>query len=79
MTLRFEMFWRETVNWQEGNRQTLSENIHNCAESSDSTTVMWVQLCIGHSGVYRVHYRMVKGRLFVCYESFLVVLKGVTG
>ena len=38
-----------------------------------------IQLCIGHSGVYRGHYRDVKGRLFVSYESYLVPLKCMTG
>ena len=79
MTLRFEIFWRETANWHEGNRQVWSGNIHNCAESSDITTCMCIQLCIGHSGVYRGHYRDVKGRLFVSYESYLVPLKCMTG
>ena len=74
MTMRFEIFWKETANWQ-----VWSGNIHNCAESSDITTCMWVQLCIGHSGVYRGHYRDVKGRLFVSYESYLVLLKYMTG
>ena len=32
MTLRFEIFWRETANWQEENRQVWSWKIHNCAE-----------------------------------------------
>ena len=40
---------------------------------------MSIQLCIGHSGVYRGHYRDVKGRLFVCYESYLVLLKYMIG
>ena len=65
MTLRFEIFWRETANWQEVNRQILSGNIHNCAESSDITKCMWIQVCKGHSGVYRGHYRDFKGRLFL--------------
>ena len=30
---------------------------------------------IGHSGVYRGHYGDVKGRLFVSYKSYLVLLK----
>ena len=68
MTLRFEIFWRETANWQVGNRQVWSGNIHNCAESSEMTTCMWVQVCIGHSGVYRGYYRDLKGRLCVSYE-----------
>ena len=79
MTLRFETFWRETANWQEGNRQVWSGNIHNCAESTDITTCMWIQVWIGYSGVYREHYRDVKGRLFVSYESYLVLLKYMTG
>ena len=79
MTLRFEIFCRETANWQEGNRQVWSGNIYNCAESSDITTCMWIQLCIGHSSVYSGHYREVKGRLFVSYESYLVLLKCMTG
>ena len=78
MTLRFEMFWRETANWQEENRQVWSGNIHNCAESSDITTCKWIQLSIGHSGVYRGHYRDVKGRLFVSYESYVILLKYMT-
>ena len=40
MTLRFEIFWRETADWQEGNRQVWSGNIHNYAKSSDSTRCM---------------------------------------
>ena len=35
---------------------------------------MWIQVCIGHSGVYRGHYGDVKGRLFVSYKSYLVLL-----
>ena len=49
MTLGFEIFWRETANWLEVNRQVLSGNIHNYAESSDITTCMWIQVCKGHS------------------------------
>ena len=79
MTLRFEIVWRETANWQEGNRQVWSGNIHNCAESSGITACMWIQLCIGHSGVYRGHYRDVNGRLFLSYESYLVLLMYMTG
>ena len=78
MTLRFEIFWRETANWQEGNRQVWSGNILNCAESSDITTCMWIQVCIAHS-VYRGHYRDVKGRLCASYQSYLVLLKYMTG
>ena len=44
MTLRFEIFWRETANWQEGNRQVWSGKIHNCAESSNITTCMCIQV-----------------------------------
>ena len=65
MTLRFELFWRETANWQEVNRQVLSGNIHNYAESSDITTYMWIKVCKGHLGVYRGHYMDFKGRLFL--------------
>ena len=79
MTLRFEIFWRETANWQEENRQVRSGNIHNCAKSSGNTASMWIQVCIGHSGVYREHYRDVKGRLFGIYESYLVLLKYMIG
>ena len=79
MTLNFEISWRETANWQEGNRQVCSGNLHNCAESSDITTCIWIQPCIEDSGVYRGHYRNVKGRSFVSYESYLVPLKYVTG
>ena len=79
MTLRFEIFRRETTNWQEGNRQLWSANIHNCTESSDITTCMWIQVCIRHSGVYRGHYKDVKGRLFVSYESYFGALKYMTG
>ena len=42
MTLRFEIFWRETANWQEGNRQVWPGNMHNCAESSDIYYNMYV-------------------------------------
>ena len=45
MTLRFEIFWRQTTNWQEGNMQVWSGNVHDCAESSDIITCMWIQLC----------------------------------
>ena len=41
-------------------------------------TCMWIQLCIRHSGVYRGHSRDVKGRLFVSYESYSMLLKYVT-
>ena len=40
---------------------------------------MWIQLCIGHSGVYTEHYMEVKGRIFVSYESYLVLLEYMTG
>ena len=79
MTLRFEIFWRKTANWQEVNRQFWSGNIKNCAESSDITTCMWIQVCIGHSGVYRGHYRDFKGSLSFSYESYLVLLKYMKG
>ena len=79
MTLRFEIFWRETANWQEEKRQVWSGEIHNCAESSGITACMWIQACIGHSRVYRGHYRDVKGRLFVRYKSYLVLLKYMIG
>ena len=79
MILGFEIFWRETANWQEGNRQFWSGNIHNGAESSDITIGMWIQVCIRYSGVYRGYYRNVKGRLFVSYESYLVLLKYMPG
>ena len=36
---------------------------------------MWIQVWIGHSGVYKGHYRDVKRRLFVSYTSYLVLLK----
>ena len=64
MTLRFEIFCRESANWPEVNSQVWSGNIHNCAESSDIATCMWIQVCIGRSAVYRGHYRDFKGRLF---------------
>ena len=76
--ISLQFFWRETANWQEGNRQVWSGYIYKCAESSDITTCKWIQLCIGHSGVYRGHYGEVKGRLFVSYESYLVLLKYIT-
>ena len=40
---------------------------------------MWIQVCIRHSGVYRGHYRYVKGRLFVSYKSYFVLLKYMIG
>ena len=79
MTLRFEIFWRETANWQEENRQVWSGKIHIYTESSGITACMWIQVCIGHSGVYRGHYRDIKGRLFVSYKSYLVLLKYMIG
>ena len=79
MTLRFEIFWRETANWQRTNRQVLGEKIHHCAESSDITACSWIQVYIGHSGVFRGHYGDVKGRLFVSYKSYLVLLKYMIG
>ena len=79
MTLIFEIFWRETANWQEENRQVWSGKIHNCADSSGITACMCIQVCMGHSGVYRGHYRDVKGRLFVSYKSYWVLLKYIIG
>ena len=79
MTLIFEIFWRETANWQEENMQVWSGEIHSCAESSGITACMWIQVCIGHSRVYRGHYRDIKGSLFVSYKSYLVLLKYVIG
>ena len=79
MTLRFEIFWRETANWQRRKQASLVRKIHNCAESSGITACMWIQLCIGHSGVYRGHYGDVKGRLFVSCKSYLVLLKYMIG
>ena len=40
---------------------------------------MWIQVCIGHIGVYRGHYGDVKGRLFVSYKPYLVLLKYMIG
>ena len=80
MTLRFDIFWRETANWQEGNRHVWSGNIYNwCRLYSDITTCMCIQLCIGHSGVYRGPYREVQGRLSVSYESYVVLSKYMAG
>ena len=76
MTLRFEIFWRETANWQGGNRQFWSGNIYTIVQNL--VTCMWIQLCIVHSGVYRGNYWEVKGRLFVSFESYLVLLKYMT-
>ena len=45
MTLRFEIIWRKTANWQERYRQFWSGIIHKCAESSDITACIWLQLC----------------------------------
>ena len=44
-----------------------------------TTACMWIQVCIGHKGVYRGHYRDVKGRLFLRYNSYLVLLKYMIG
>ena len=77
MTLRFEIFWRET--FREENRQVWSGIIHNCAESSGITACMWIQVCIRHSEVYRGHYGDVKGRLFVSHKSYFVLLKYMIG
>ena len=43
------------------------------------TACLWIQVCIGHSGVYRGHHGDVKGRLFVSYKSYLVLLKYMIG
>ena len=40
---------------------------------------MWIQVCIRHSEVYRGHYGDVKGRLFVSYKSYSVLLKCMIG
>ena len=79
MTLRFEIFWRETANWQRRKQQVWAGKIHNCVESSGVTACMWIQVCIGHSGVHRGHYGDVKGRLFISYKSYLVLLKYMIG
>ena len=83
MTQRFEIFWRETVNWQEENRQyTIVHKlcrIHNCVESRGIRACIWIQVCVGHLGVYRGHDRDVKGRSFVSYKSYLVLLKYMIG
>ena len=57
----------------------MAEKIHHCAESSGITACLWIQVCIGHPGVYRGHYGDVKGRLFVSYKSYLVLLKYMIG
>ena len=79
MTLRFEIFWRETANWQKRKQASLVREKHNYAESSGITAYVKIQVCMGHSGVYRGHYRDVKGRLFVSYKSYLVLLKHMIG
>ena len=61
MTLRHEIFWRETANWQE--------------ENMFGQGLCTMTICIGHSRVYIGKYREVKGRLFVSYESYVVLLK----
>ena len=50
--LRFEIFWRETANWQEENRQVRSGKIHNCAESSGITAC---NVSLGGGGGGRAH------------------------
>ena len=77
MTLRFELFLRETANWQEGNRQVWSGNIHKCSESSDVTTCMWIQVCIQEYTEDTIGTSKV-ARLYVGYESYLVLLKYIT-
>ena len=79
MTLRFEIFGGKLPTGREENRQVLAGKIHHCAESSGITACLWIQVCIGHSGVYRGHYGDVKGRLFVSYKSYLVLLKYMIG
>ena len=79
MTLRFEIFGGKLPTGREGNRQVWAGKIHHCAESSGITACLWIQVCIGHSGVYRGHYGDVKGRLFVSYKSYLVLLKYMIG
>ena len=51
------------------------KGMHNLVESSDITTYMWVQLCIGYSELYIGQNRVVKGSLFVCCESFFGTIK----
>ena len=75
MTLRFEIFWRETAK----QASLVREYIHNCAECSGITACMWIQVCIGHSGVDGGHDRDFKGRLFFSYKSYLVLLKYFIG
>ena len=77
MSLRFEKVWRETVKKKIGKFGQGKK--HNCAESSGITSCMWIQVCIGHSGVYRGHYRDVKGRLCVSFKSYLVFLQYMIG
>ena len=64
---------------REENRQVRSGKTHNWAESSGITACMWIHICIGHSGVYRENYGDVKGRLFVSYKSYLMLLKYMIG
>ena len=58
--LRFQIFEGK----RSGNKETgnFGKGIHNWAESSDITTYMWIQQCIGYSEVYRGQYKGMKGR-----------------
>ena len=59
-----------------GKKKTDKFSQGNYTDSSGITACMWIQVCIGHSGVY---YRNVSGRLFVSYKSYLVFLKYMIG
>ena len=62
MTLRFETILDGNCQLARRKQASLVREYHNCAESSDITTCMWIQVCIGHLEVYKGHYRDVKGR-----------------
>ena len=65
MTLRIEIFWRNCQLARRKQASLVRENTQFCAESSGITACLWIQVWIGHPGVYRRHFRDVKGRLFV--------------
>ena len=58
MTLRFEIFWRETT-WQEENRQVWSGRIHNCEEFS-SITALGYGRCESYWGKLLENWEVVR-------------------
>ena len=81
MTLRFEIFWRETANWQRRKTGKFGQGIYTIVQN-----LVTLQVCIGHSGLYRGHYGDVKGRLFSvishwchsCQRDMMAIIQALT-